>query len=51
MLMNYRRAFHLSPSRELGSWLRQFEQVERNPVLLPDTARRDTARRDTARRR
>jgi hypothetical protein len=45
MLMNYRRAFHLSPSTELGSWLRQFEQVERNPVLLPDTARRDSARR------
>ena len=51
MLANYRRAFHLAPSAELGNWLRQFEQVPANPVLLPDTARRDTARRDSAGRR
>jgi hypothetical protein len=51
MLANYRRAFHLAPSTELGNWLRQFEQVQTNPVLLPDTARRDTARRDSAGRR
>jgi hypothetical protein len=45
MLANYRRAFHLAPSPELGNWLRQFEQVPANPVLLPDTARRDSAGR------
>jgi hypothetical protein len=56
MLMNYRRAEHLSPTPELAGWLKQFDAMQKTPVVLPgtDTAgrqgARDTARRTPARR-
>jgi len=60
MLMNYRRAEHLSPTPELSAWLRQYDALERAPALPSggDTARpsggtggaRDTAKAGAARR-
>jgi len=56
MLMNYRRAQHLSPTPELEAWLKQFDVMQKPPIVLPgsDTAgargARDTARRTPARR-
>jgi len=59
MLMNYRRANHLSPGPELSAFLRQFDAVQRAPALpgaadstrpsgargAPDTAKAGPARR------
>jgi hypothetical protein len=59
MLMNYRRAEHLSPSPELSAWLTQFDALRRSPALpgTGDTAQpsgrrgaRDTAKAGAARR-
>ena len=46
MLLNYRRAYRLAPTVELGRWLGQFEQRQQNPALPGgDTAGTETTRR------
>ena len=59
MLMNYRRAEHLSPTPELSAWLKQYDALQSAPALpsAGDSARpsgagggRDTAKAGSPRR-